>query len=93
MKLIVKALRTNETQNQLGIDCAFIDEMKSQTDDQAEFNLLTQFLNLDPSFKTCFQVPTELQESQDESAFEDMAFENVKYGILGATTLSSDLES
>jgi hypothetical protein len=63
-------------------------------DDQAEFKLLTTFLNLDTSFERIYEVPTELQDNNiDESAFVDAEFENTKYGILGATSLTSDLRS
>lgn len=63
--------------------------MKSQGDDQSEFKLLTEYLGLDTDFKTMFTTPDCLKEDYES---EDPNWDNLKYGLIGATSIESGME-
>ena len=51
----------NSFGSHLGLDSKFMNELKAQVDDQAEMNMLINYLGLDPCLKKTFERPEQLK--------------------------------
>ena len=58
MKVCVVAMSSGELNGQLGANTDLLKQVKSQSDDTAEFKLLAEYLKLDTNFASTFTAPT-----------------------------------